>query len=390
MNYSTYVTHRITLENNSRTAIDTIVRPKISKGENSTKYNSIDQFGYPIIGSRVKEGDCILGVVRSKGKLIDIDSTGNYTVPEGVQVDNISMFMGVGDEGYIECVRLTRNAERNIVVKIKIAKYKMASVGDKFASSQIAQKGVCGYQMPASENITVATGPNEGMQPEIIFNGLGFITRMTMNMIVCMVILRWAIFFGKRGNTTTFSDHETLIKTAIKDLTDYAKSTGMDEDSAINWAMGNEICRSADGEIFESHIFIGPVTMQLLRHLVDGKIQCRGQGPIQKLNRQPPQGKSKGGGLKFGDMENNAIVGHGAPATTKELTMEVSDLFTAEMCKTCGNFAILNPHEQTIKCQKCGPEAIFVKVPMPYNTKLIVQMMRGMGIDTEFQLTPKK
>lgn len=54
------------------------------------------------------------------------------------------------------------------------------------------------------------------------------------------------------------------------------------------------------GEMFESPVFCGPVYYQRLKHIVSDKIHSRVDGAVQSLTRQPLDGRSRGGGLRFG------------------------------------------------------------------------------------------
>jgi DNA-directed RNA polymerase II subunit RPB2 len=144
---------------------------------------------------------------------------------------------------------------------------------------------------------------------------------------------------------------------------------------------GNELLYSGlTGEQIETSVFVGPVFYQRLKHMVSDKHHSRSIGPMVNLTRQPAEGRSKDGGLRFGEMERDCMCSHGAARFTKERMYDVSDAFRVYVCKKCGLIAAYNDKMHIHYCKTCENRADFDYVELPYACKLMFQELISMNI----------
>ena len=108
----------------------------------------------------------------------------------------------------------------------------------------------------------------------------------------------------------------------------------------------------------------------------------RATGPLVMLTRQPAEGRARDGGLRFGEMERDVIIAHGASAFLKERMMEASDNFEIHVCKGCGLIAVANKERNIWMCTGCNNTTNFSQVRVPYAYKLFLQELESMNISS--------
>ena len=125
---------------------------------------------------------------------------------------------------------------------------------------------------------------------------------------------------------------------------------------------------------------MGPTYYQRLKHMSQDKIHSRSTGPIVSMTRQPAEGRLSHGGLRFGEMERDCMISHGATQFLKERLLEVSDKFAIYICNCCGNIIIYNSKINLYKCTNCNNFNNFTKSYIPYSCKLLFQELETMCI----------
>lgn len=205
----------------------------------------------------------------------------------------------------------------------------------------------------------------EGIAPDILINTHCIPSRMTISQLLETVLGKTCCFEGTFGDATPFSSNSTNVAESICNR---LQKYGFERH-------GNEILiNGMTGEPIDAQIFIGPCFYQRLKHMVSDKIHSRCQGPVTTLHRQPLEGRSREGGLRFGEMERDCIISHGASEFLKERLFLKSDPFQIYVCELCGNIATT----QT-ECKACDTDKI-TKCNLPYASKLLIIELQAMSI----------
>ena len=134
------------------------------------------------------------------------------------------------------------------------------------------------------------------------------------------------------------------------------------------------------GEQITANIFIGPTFYYRLKHLVSQKIHSRSTGPLQLLTHQPTEGRSREGGLRFGEMERDAMVSHGSVMFLKERFFDNSDKYYVWIDNETGMISPVNPDKNIYRSLYSENTTKFTKVQIPYASKLLIQELMAMHI----------
>jgi len=256
-------------------------------------------------------------------------------------------------------------------------------MGDKFASRH-GQKGTIGITL-RQEDLPFT---RDGIIPDIIINPHCIPSRMTIGHLVECLAGKVAALKGCEIDATPFSykkdSNACDKKSDIDSFDDGFKGTSRvdaisDELKRFGYnSRGKEVLYCGyTGRKLEAQIFIGPTYYQRLKHMVEDKIHARAKGPVQILTRQPVEGRSRDGGLRFGEMERDCIISHGCSAFLRERLYEVSDAYSITVCSKCGFM-------QSGVCRGCGAGVKSVEVP--YAFKLLVQELNAMNISIQFEV----
>lgn len=307
-------------------------------------YSMLDKNGIIRVGMHIKKGDVLIGKVMTKS-----DKAGNETKTD------ISRIAQGDEEGTVCDVHSSLTPDGYRLVKIKYMNCKIPEVGDKFASRE-AQKGTAGRIYPQSQMPFTA----DGIIPDIIINPHCMPSRMTVNQLIECVLGKTAALSGEYQDATPFTQFSTNV---ADKACEKLGSLGFERHG---WEI---MYNGFTGEEIEAQIFIGPTYYQRLKHMVSAKMHARPRGRITMLTRQPLEGRSRGGGLRFGEMERDCMIAQGVSAFLEERLHQVSDPFSIPVCMNpkCG---IISASET--QCHACDHDQVETTA-MPYAAKLLTQ-----------------
>jgi DNA-directed RNA polymerase II subunit RPB2 len=330
--------------------------PSKTKGMKFGNYDKINQRGIMPANTFIENRDIIMG------KVIPIKDNRNDPT-KIIKYEDVSRAYHTCEECYVDKSYIDSNGEGYCFCKVRIRAFRKPVIGDK-VSSRMGQKGTIGNIIPERD----MPFTKEGIRPDIIINPHAIPSRMTIGQLKETLLGKVLVNLGLFGDGTSFGDFE------IKDISKELLKVGFEMN-------GNELLYNGlTGEQIKSDIFIGPVFYQRLKHMVNDKQHSRSIGPMVNFTHQPAEGRSRDGGLRFGEMERDAMVGHGASRFTRGRMYDSSDKYEVHVCRKCGMVAAYNDERSIHLCKTCDNRADFALVQIPYACKLLFQELATMNI----------
>nr|XP_010983243.2 DNA-directed RNA polymerase I subunit RPA2 [Camelus dromedarius] len=351
---------------------------KIKQGDDSLVFGvkpgdprtllKLDGDGLPFIGAQLQCGDPYYSYVNL--------NTGEsfvtyYKSKENCIVDNIKVCSNDTGSGRFKCVCITMRVPRN------------PTIGDKFASRH-GQKGILSRLWPVED----MPFTESGMVPDILFNPHGFPSRMTIGMLIESMAGKSAALHGLCHDATPFTFSEE--NSALEHFGEMLKAAG------YNFYGTERLYSGISGLELEADIFIGVVYYQRLRHMVSDKFQVRTTGARDKVTNQPIGGRNVQGGIRFGEMERDALLAHGTSFLLHDRLFNCSDRSVAHVCVQCGS--LLSPllekpppswsalRNRKYSCTLCNRSDTIDTVSVPYVFRYFVAELAAMNIKVKLDI----
>ena len=327
------------------------------KGEKA--YRLLEEDGVVAAEASVKGGDILIGKTsppRFMEEYREFESTGPYR-------RDTSIGVRPSETGVIDTVVMTQSNEGGKMYKIRARDMRIPEIGDKFASRH-GQKGVLGILAKAEDLPYTA----DGISPDVLINPHAFPSRMTVGMMMESICGKAGALRGSQFDGSAFVGEKIEEVKPVMDAAGFKYS-------------GKEIMYDGrTGKSFPVEVFIGVVYYQKLHHMVADKIHARARGQVQMLTKQPTEGRARGGGLRFGEMERDCLIAYGASMILKDRLLDESDKADIFVCERCGLVAYHDVKQRKYVCRVCGDKAKVSSVSVAYAFKLLLQEMQSLNV----------
>ncbi|MFL6356437.1 MAG: DNA-directed RNA polymerase subunit B [Nitrososphaeraceae archaeon] len=322
-------------------------------------YRLLEQDGAILQESVVAGGDILIGRTsppRFMEEYKEFEVKGPYRRDTSVGVRP-------SENGVVDSVIMTQSVEGGKMYKIRVRDMRVPEIGDKFASRH-GQKGVIGM-LVNQEDLPYT---EDGVVPDIMINPHAFPSRMTVGQFMESLGGKAASILGR------IVDGSAFLGEKLDEL------KGILEQYGLKYTGKEVMYDGRTGKKFPADVYIGVVYYQKLHHMVADKIHSRARGQVQMLTKQPTEGRARGGGLRFGEMERDCLIAYGASMMLKDRLLEESDKAEVNVCERCGLLSYYDIKQRRYICRVCGEKAKISSVVIAYAFKLLLQEMMSLNV----------